>query len=122
MKFRWYGDQREAELKARLLRNMGIVVSEVEDDIKQSMRSTPRGETGHSLPGNPPAVQKATLIGSVFSDTMMRKDEVVGLVGSKDVLYAALTEFGTEHMAARPWLVPALQRMRVRIKEILRRA
>ena len=122
MKFRWYGDQREAELKARLLRNMGIVVSEVEDDIKQSMRSTPKGETGHSLPGNPPAVQRAILIGSVFSDTMMRGNEVVGMVGSKDVLYAALTEFGTEHMAARPWLVPALQRMRVRIKEILRRA
>ncbi len=122
MKFRWYGDQREAELKVRLLRNMGIVVSEVENDIKQSMRSTPRGETGHSLPGNPPAVQRSILIGSIFSDTTTRDKEVVGLVGSRDVLYAALTEFGTDHMAARPWLVPALQRMRVRIKEILRRA
>lgn len=124
----WYGEQRIREIRARLQRNMERIVAKMDDDIKSSMRSTTRGEPdprarsgSRSLPGHPPAVQSATLIGSVFSEVKEDKEGVFGVVGSRDVVYARALEFGFEpkKLAPRPWLFPAFERIRGKVTEML---
>lgn len=125
---KWYGKERSEDIKKKLTHNMGTVVSVMDLDIKQSMISTPKGlpdksaRTGsRSLPGQPPAVQTTTLIGSIFTDVGTKDYGVVGRVGSKDVIYAKAMEFGfpKKNVAARPWLFPALERIRSKIKGML---
>lgn len=119
MALNWYGPQRMAELKAKIMRNMSKVCSEMDADIKQSMRETERGPTGHSLPGNPPAVQTSALIGSVKHEITEEPLAVIGKVGSWGIDYAAPLEFGTPTMAPRPWLMPAFERIKDKVEEML---
>jgi hypothetical protein len=107
---------------------MERIVAKMDDDIKSSMRSTARGEPdqlarsgSRSLPGHPPAVQTATLIGSVFSEAKEDKEGVFGVVGSRDAVYAKAMEFGFEpkNLAPRPWLFPAFERIRGKVTEML---
>jgi hypothetical protein len=124
----WYGRERERDIKDKLLKNMGKVVSVMDLDIKQSMISTPRGlpdksarSGSRSLPGQPPAVQTTALIGSIFTDVGEKGNLIIGRVGSKDVNYAKAMEFGLpkKGVAHRPWLFPALERIRSKIRGIL---
>lgn len=124
----WYGKERERDIENKLLNNMGKVVSVMDMDIKQSMLTTPRGlldksarSGSRSLPGQPPAVQTTTLIGSIFTDVGKKDDSIVGRVGSHDVIYAKAMEFGLpqKNVAHRPWLFPALERIRARIRGML---
>ena len=65
-----------------------------------------------SAPGEPPAMDSGRLRDSVFAET--DADGLSARVGS-DLDYAAHLEFGTTRMAARPWLLPAFERMKPRI-------
>ena len=126
MTIKWYGPERFAEIKAKVKTNMSTVVATMDMDIKSSMRTTPRGAPdaqarsgSRSLPGHPPAVQSTLLIGSIKHQVYDRDDAIVGKVGSHDVGYAAPLEFGTSKMAPRPFLMPALERIKDKIAEML---
>ena len=117
--FIWKGDECLEAIKDKVAFNMSKVVSIIDADMKQSMTDTPRGPNGRSFPGNPPAVQTAVLIGSIHSGVEVTEDAVVGTVGSYDVGYAVPLELGSIHMEPRPFLVPAFERIREDIPEML---
>ena len=66
---------------------------------------SPKREHTASAPGNPPNTDTGRLVGSIqVHDTGKLSAEVVAGVN-----YAAHLEFGTRHMAARPFMVPAVE-------------
>ena len=126
--FIWKGDECLEAIKDKVAFNMSTVVSIIDADMKQSMIDTPRGPNGRSFPGNPPAVQTTVLIGSIHSGVEVTEDAVVGTVGSYDVVYALRMELGFSgqdslgrnyDQAPRPFLVPAFERIREDIPEML---
>ena len=88
-----------------------------------SFKASTRGwVTRRSAPGEPPAVQRARLIGSVTYDKPSRLRRRVGT----NVKYGLYLEYGKEeftgmHVLARPWLRPALERIRPRVAQLLSR-
>jgi len=52
-------------------------------------------------------------------DDRVEEDGMLGIVGT-DVEYAGFVEMGTSKMPARPYLFPALEKNRKRIKELLK--
>ena len=68
---------------------------------------------GERAPNSPPKTDTGRLAGSIFAD--FREDGLHVDVGS-DVAYATHLEFGTKNMAARPWLQPAFERNKDKIR------
>ena len=102
---------RAKELGADMQKAVNTCCLKVERDIKESM-----SPNGPSAPGEPPAVDTGRLRASITHRVEMETDEVVGYVGT-NVDYAGILngelkglEFGTERMAPRPFLVPAIER------------
>lgn len=86
----------------------------LEGTVKRSFkpgtgRAYRRGRKWHiaSAPGQPPAVDTGRLRASITHEVRKEGDQIVGLVGT-NVEYAPHLEFGTNKMAARPFLRPAL--------------
>lgn len=77
-----------------------------------------RGRIKHraSSPGQPPASDTGTLARSIVID--VDKTNFTATVGS-NVVYAPFLELGTSRMAARPFLVRALQVKRSQIVKII---
>lgn len=73
--------------------------------IRDQMRSTSLSGTGHSLPGNFPAIQSGVLSGSL-SYTTQGWD---GFEISAGAAHAGYLEYGTSRMAARPYLVRGIE-------------
>jgi HK97 gp10 family phage protein len=71
-----------------------------------------------SAPEEAPAVVLGTLAGSI---TLESPADGTARIGS-DAAYAPLLEFGTVEMAARPWMRPAVERVRGQLLQIVRRA
>lgn len=69
-------------------------------DIQEAMYKTQRGDGGHSLPGNAPAVSSGKLVSSFRSKVFGWHTIEVGT----DVDYASYLEHGTKKMEARPML------------------
>lgn len=107
---------REAVAEAALL---------VENDAKLSiMHGSPSGhEYKHgkvhhvaSAPGQPPATDTGILASSIH--TTFSDDGLTAIVGSPlDI--ATYLEYGTSHMAARPFIEPALDKNRGEIVELI---
>lgn len=107
--------------------------NDVRNEILQSMRPPKGGETytvpgtkrkyQASAPGEAPAVATGRLRGSVG----IRLDEdrlgaTIGVHELSQVKYAAALEFGTAKMEARPWLFPAFEKTKKRVRERIRKA
>jgi HK97 gp10 family phage protein len=90
----------------------------VERDAKMSM-----SPNGPSAPGEPPAVDTGRLRASITHrvEGGGYEEKTVGVVGT-NVEYGKHLEFGTVHMAARPWLTPALERHRKEIVDLIKEA
>ena len=73
-----------------------------------------------SAPGQAPANQTGRLAGSLSARTE-KQGKVVSGIASASTEYAAMLEFGTQKMAARPYMQPALDRNAEKIKEIFKR-
>lgn len=112
-----------AEAAERALLEAG---RELRDDIAESMRAPKTGttypdpETGGahtaSAPGEAPAVATGGLLDAVRVRPAQDGPGItVGVHDGPEAEQAARLEFGTRVMAARPWLVPALERNRARI-------
>jgi HK97 gp10 family phage protein len=108
----------------------------VERDAKLSMTNTIKlspmfvalhggKANGHlpSQPGSPPAVDTGRLRASITHRIEGGGWEKTtrGYVGT-NVIYGRYLEFGTSRMAARPWLIPALERHRKEIALMLKNA
>jgi hypothetical protein len=71
-----------------------------------------------SEPDEAPAAVSGELAGSITVEPTAGGEVRVGSA----VAHGQLLEFGTEVMAARPWLRPAVERVRGRLSDIVRRA
>lgn len=70
-----------------------------------------------SAPGEAPATDTGKLVGSIVSGAEGPR----GYVEARSV-YALYLEYGTRHMAARPFLVPAFEANRQRAGDLIRAA
>jgi HK97 gp10 family phage protein len=85
---------------------------------EKQTRYNPKRDVIASKPGDPPNVDMGLFVRSIQFE--VDPTEMKGYVGSNDVR-ASWFEFGTKNMEARPWLGPALQKAKKRIKEIMRK-
>jgi phage gpG-like protein len=77
------------------------------------------GTDGPSRPGEAPRMDSGRLRDSIFA--RVGADGFSAEVGT-DLDYGAQLEFGTQRMAPRPWLHPAFEASKSRIKARLRKA
>lgn len=94
---------REKEINDKLTRNLTTACFLVEADAK---RNAP--------------VDTGRLRSSIAHRLEKLKNVLRGIVGTR-VEYASYQEFGTSKMAAHPFLFPALEANKKRIKELLKR-
>lgn len=73
-----------------------------------------------SAPAQAPANQTGRLAGSLSARTEKQGKVVFG-IASASTEYAAMLEFGTQKMAARPYMQPALDQNAEKIKAIFKR-
>lgn len=73
-----------------------------------------------SAPGEAPATDTGRLLNSIVSDAV--RSEKFGVVGFVDARtdYATYLEYGTRKMAARPFMLPAFERNRARIGDLIK--
>ena len=68
-----------------------------------------------SAPGEAPATDTGKLVGSIVAD-----GKGMAVYVEARSLYAVWLEYGTRYMAARPFFMPAIERNRERINELIR--
>lgn len=88
----------------------------------KSGRIYKRGNVTHraSAAGEAPANDTGRLAGSI--QAIQKDNEALVIAGRGAVKYARFLEFGTERMAERPFMVPALEKNRAWIIERLQKA
>jgi len=108
MSLKWYGKQVEEEVRRKCARNLRDTCLFLEGDIKKSFGKSP------SASGEPPGVITGTLKRSITYEI----EGLIGRVGT-NVEYGKHLELGTEHIAPRPFLRPALEKNTAKIKEMM---
>lgn len=73
-----------------------------------------------SAPGEPPATDHGRLVGSIVSDAIDSKGEGLVAIVEAQTEYAKYLEYGTKKMAPRPFMLPAFERNRQRIADLIR--
>lgn len=83
-----------------------------------------RGKVTHvaSAPGEAPATDTGRLVNSIHIEAVDNGDAVKVSAGSGVVKYAAMLEFGTSRMEARPFMGPALAKAKPEIEALMKRA
>ena len=83
-----------------------------------------RGSVTHqaSAPGEAPATDTGRLVNSINSALNKSGVEATVTAGEGSVKYAALLEYGTRHIAPRPFLFPALEKSKAWIADRLAKA
>ena len=122
---RWleYGDGVAEKVRAVV----NATALAVEGDAKVSMTGPKHGEvygkTAHqaSAPGEAPAIDTGLLAASINTETAARGDTPTAYVNVASD-HALPLEFGTIHMAARPFLGPAVEGRSARFDDELQRA
>jgi hypothetical protein len=104
----------------------------IEGEAKRSMADTltdpsvSYGRRGHhpSVPFNAPAPDTGMLMRSVTHNVEFEGSTIRGTVGSviNNPPYPAYLENGTTHMYPRPWLLPALDKYREKVKGMFKLA
>lgn len=121
--FNEYLSKTAPNIGGALEKAIALCCEKVRSDIQNDMAHTPRNTSksyftnnksiAHhpSLPGNPPAPDTGNLRNSIrYEIHAENSKEVYGMVGStqKDPPYGTYLEYGTTHIAPRPWLRPAM--------------
>lgn len=88
------------------------VLEEGQDVVRRSFTIIPV-----SAPGNPPAIDTGNLYRNVTTE--LDADGLHGVLRAATD-YAKYLEFGTRHMAARPFMRPALRVLDRRVRQIMR--
>jgi HK97 gp10 family phage protein len=103
----------EGKLKARA----GQVVRKTANDLASAMVESMQGQESPSPPGQPPAIVSGNLAGSiqVIPTGELSADVVVGAEYGPDL------EYGTFKMPARPFVRPAVEKVRPSFNEAMAR-
>lgn len=115
------------EQSAGMRRAIALSALDVATDARRSIqrggrsgapyvRYNPRRAGVASAPGEPPKTDTGRLVGSIFADVLESGLEAEVGTGIK---YGKFLEFGTTRMRARPWLMPAFERQKPRIRKRL---
>lgn len=118
-------DSVERELKAALKSSGERVRGEAIKSILEGNKSGVlyrRGSVTHkaSAAGEAPANDTGRLASSIIS--IQNESEALVIAGRGSVKYARFLEFGTERMAERPFMIPALEKSKKWIIERLNKA
>lgn len=104
------------------------VAGQIAEQASSSMQGVGSGKIygNHraSSPGDPPAIDTGLLFGSIKSATIMSGgiDYTATAIAYTDVEYAQHLEYGTVHMEARPFMVPAAEKVRPSFEKAMRSA
>lgn len=115
------------EQSAGMRRAIALSALDVATDARRSIqrggrsgapyvRYQPRREGVASAPGEPPKTDTGRLVSSIFAEVLPSGLEAE--VGTT-IKYGKFLEFGTSKMGARPWLHPAFERQKPRIRKRL---
>ena len=116
----------ERELSDLIRRSTSLVEQTVLDSIRSGgsgityQKYNPRREHTASAQGEPPATDTGFLINSITSIVKKDKGEVVGQVITS-APYAKFLEFGTSNILPRPFMQPALEKNRPKIRRIFKK-
>ena len=102
--------QRLPEIEAAIAAALTV---EIEAEIRQGWSAE-----SPSAAGDPPAQVTGELAASVETQQNGMNNSRIGT----SLEYGPMLEFGTAEMAARPWLRPAVERVRQRLQEIVTQA
>ena len=124
----WHGEKVMAQIHARAEAKMDASAEILVKHVKDSMREPKSGLEGkkpgkgfltqRSAPGESPAVQYGHLLRSIIQENIGRLARRVGT----NMEYGLYLELGTKKMAARPFLRPALDQCRERIRALWSRS
>jgi HK97 gp10 family phage protein len=116
----------EKHLKHLVQRSTSLVEETVLDSIRSGgtgityQKYNPRRQHTASAQGEPPATDTGFLVGSISSNVKKRGTSVVGQIIAS-APYAPHLEFGTSTIRPRPFMQPALERNRPKIKRIFKK-
>ena len=116
----------EKELIDLVQRSTSLVEETVLDSIRSGgtgityEKYNPRRQHTASAPDEPPASDTGFLINSISSRVRKKDKEVIGQVIAS-APYAPHLEFGTRDIRPRPFMQPALEKNRPKIKRIFKK-
>jgi HK97 gp10 family phage protein len=116
----------EKELMHLVQRSTSLVKETVLDSLRSGgtgityQKYNPRRQHTASAQGEPPASDTGFLVGSISSNVKKRGTSVVGQIIAS-ASYAPHLEFGTSTIRPRPFMQPALERNRPKIKRIFKK-
>ena len=110
----------EADLKRLVGRAGNLVrntaVESISSEQKTGVPYTKNGkEVRRSAAGEPPAVDSSYLVNNIFLDV---DSDGLGASVESRAEYSSFLEFGTSKMAARPFMQPALEANRAKIRRL----
>ena len=121
-----YAKEKTLESKIDVAIRSGAVkvLNETQKAMKQSTKTGiayKRGNKTHiaSAAGQAPAVDTGTLVRSIQAIKSIYGD---GWLVGTNIEYGKHLEFGTKNMAARPWLIPALEKHRKAVYTSIQKA
>jgi HK97 gp10 family phage protein len=117
-------DNPEKHLKTLVTRCTLIVENHAKQSIASgspSGRTYTRGGISHtaSAAGEPPATDTGFLVSNITSSVKTEGTQVIGQIIAS-APYAKPLEFGTTNMSPRPFMQPALNKNRSKIKRIFK--
>lgn len=120
IKPKWRTTEVTRRIRAEMVRRLNhcgeVVASHARKMVSESTRAH-----GPSLPGDPPHTDTGRLRNSISHGVEDRgMGKLVAIVGS-NVEYAPYLELGTKRMAARPFLLRAIEEKQTEIRDILSR-
>jgi len=111
----WNGDQFEKELRRLVAEHLEAAAAILQAEIVRSLRVSAR--IGKNLwqasrPGEPPRARTGLLMKSIFYS--VDQGSMTAIVGTS-LKYGLYLELGTSRMAARPFIRPAIDRVRQKL-------
>ena len=129
--FKWYGARVKRKVKSGMGKNVRMAAEMLASDIRGKFPASGMAGTlsgggdvkNASAAGGIPNVQTAHLKRNIGVDMKGKTTARVGTgIGSRaSVGYALWLEYGTRHMAARPFLRPGLKRNKRHIMRVMGR-
>ena len=118
-------DNPEKHLKHLVQRSTTLVEGHAEQSIMKGgtgityQKYNPRRQHTASAKGEPPATDTGFLVSSITSSVKKQGTAVIGQIVAS-APYAPYLEFGTSTIDPRPFMQPALERNRPKIKRIFK--
>jgi HK97 gp10 family phage protein len=113
--------EAENEIKVRLFSSANLVEAEAKQSIQRGVKSGriyKRRSIVHqaSAPGEPPASDTGFLVSNITKTAVEKSGTALSISVESKAPYSKFLEFGTRKMSARPFLQPALEKNRNKIK------